>query len=296
MAGSATASEAFVETLYDGWGQRFAVDEVLVETRTAHQHLLIFRNRLMGRVLALDGIVQTTEADEFVYHEMLAHVPILAHGAVRRLLVIGVGDGGILREATRHRGIERIVAVEIDRAVMDLCREYLPNHSAGALDDPRLRLVIADGLAFLGDTTERFDVILSDSTDPIGPGATLFGDTFFRLARARLADGGILATQNGVPFLQPQELAGTARRLAAHFPDWHFFHAAVPTYVGGSMGFGWGALDPAARRLDETMLARRFAASGLATRYYNPAIHRAAFALPQFMLDLLADEGLRTRA
>jgi spermidine synthase len=278
----------FVETLHDVWGQRFRVDEILFETRTPHQHLLIFRNERMGRVLALDGVVQTTEADEFIYHEMLAHVPILAHGAVRRVLVIGVGDGGILREVTRHRGIERIVAVEIDRAVINLCAEYLPNHSAGALDDPRLDLVIADGLEYLRTATERFDVILTDSTDPIGPGAALFGESYFGLCRARLAEGGILATQNGVPFLQPEEFTATARHLAAHFADRHFFLAAVPTYVGGAMSFGWGAIDPAARRVPLADLEARFAESGLVTRYYTPEIHRAAFALPRYMLDLMA--------
>lgn len=277
----------FVESLHADYGQRFSVDEVLYETRTAHQHLVIFRNKRMGRVLALDGAVQTTEADEFIYHEMLAHVPILAHGAVRKVLIVGVGDGGIVREVTRHKGIEEIVAVEIDQAVIDMCLEYLPNHSAGSLDDPRLKLVIADGLDYLRETVEQFDVILSDSTDPIGPAASLFSNDFYRLSRQRLNARGILATQNGVPFLQPDELRQTAKNLAQSFPDRHFFHAAVPTYIGGSMSFGWGSVDPQARHVPVATLRQRFAASGLKTRYYNPEIHQASFALPQYMLDLM---------
>jgi spermidine synthase len=260
---------------------------VLFETRTDHQHLLIFRNARMGRVLALDGIVQTTEADEFIYHEMLAHVPILAHGHVRRILVIGVGDGGILREIVKHRGIEEIVAVEIDRAVVDLCAEYLPDHSAGALGDPRLRLVIDDGLRWVARSAERFDIVLTDSTDPIGPGEVLFSDDFYRGCRALLDPGGILATQNGVPFLQPAELVRTAQRLAPHFADWHFFQAAVPTYVGGAMSFGWGATDPASRRVPLEILRKRFREAGFAARYYTPAVHHASFALPQYMLSAI---------
>lgn len=277
----------FVESLHADYGQRFSVDEVLYETRTEHQHLVIFRNKRMGRVLALDGAVQTTEADEFIYHEMLAHVPILAHGAVRKVLIVGVGDGGIVREVTRHKDIAEIVAVEIDQAVIDMCLKYLPNHSAGSLGDPRLKLVIADGLDYLRETAEQFDVILSDSTDPIGPAASLFSNDFYRLSRHRLNERGILATQNGVPFLQPEELRQTAKNLAQSFPDRHFFHAAVPTYIGGSMSFGWGAMDPKARHVPVETLRQRFAASGLKTRYYTPEIHQASFALPQYMLDLM---------
>lgn len=277
----------YQETLYAGYGQRLQIDELLYEGRTDQQHLVIFRNALLGRVMALDGVVQTTEADEFIYHEMLAHVPILAHGGVKRVLVIGVGDGGILREIVRHNGIEEIVAVEIDASVIELCRTYLPLHSAGALDDPRIRLVIADGLDFVANTGERFDLIISDSTDPIGPAASLFSSAFYRNCQRALNEHGILATQNGVPFLQPDELTNTAQRLAETFADWGFFHAAVPTYIGGSMSFGWGSNSDKARQTDLATLQQRFNASGLKTRYYNPAIHQASFALPQYMLDLL---------
>ncbi len=277
----------YLETLYEGYGQRLQIDELLYEGNTDQQHLVIFRNALLGRVMALDGVVQTTEADEFIYHEMLAHVPILAHGAVRRVLVIGVGDGGILREIVRHTGIEEIVAVEIDASVIELCQHYLPRHSAGALDDPRVRVVIADGLDFVATTAERFDVIISDSTDPIGPAASLFSDDFYRNCERCLSADGVLATQNGVPFLQPGELTNTAKRLAGIFSDWGFFHAAVPTYIGGSMSFGWGSNSAAARQTDLATLRQRFEDSGLRTRYYNAEIHQAAFALPQYMLELI---------
>jgi spermidine synthase len=282
----------FRETLYAGYAQALTIDEPIYEGNTGQQAVQVFRNRRFGRVLTLDGVVQTTEADEFVYHEMLAHVPILAHGAVRRVLVIGVGDGGILREIVRHTGIEEIVAVEIDPQVVELCRELLPQHSAGALDDPRLKLIYADGLEYLAQSRETFDLILCDSTDPGGPAASLFTDAFYRNCQQRLGTGGILATQNGVPFLQPEELGGTARRLADNFADWGFFHAAVPTYIGGSMAFGWASNSEKVRRTDLETLRQRFARSGLVTRYYTPEVHQAAFALPRYMLDLI-EAGLQ---
>lgn len=203
----------FQETLFEGYGQRFQIDKLLHEVRTEHQHLVIFENARMGRVMALDGVIQTTEADEFIYHEMLAHVPILAHGLARRVLIIGGGDGGVLREVARHRDIESITMVEIDGAVVETCREFLPNHSAGTFDDPRLKLVIADGMHFVTNTEEKFDVIISDSTDPIGPAEVLFSEHFYQACRRCLNDGGILVTQNGTPFMQLGEVQTTAKRL-----------------------------------------------------------------------------------
>ena len=139
----------YQETLYEGYGQRFRVDKMLHEVHTGHQHLVIFENARMGRVMALDGVIQTTEADEFIYHEMLTHVPILAHGLARRVLIIGGGDGGILREVAKHRDVESITMVEIDSTVVELCKEFLPEHSKGAFDDPRLNLVIDGGMRFV---------------------------------------------------------------------------------------------------------------------------------------------------
>lgn len=277
----------YQETLYDGYGQRFSVDRMLHEVRTEHQHLVIFENARMGRVMALDGVIQTTEADEFIYHEMLTHVPILAHGAAKRVLIIGGGDGGMLREVSKHASVEHITMVEIDGTVVDMCKEFLPNHSQGAFDDARLNLVIDDGMRFVATTTEKFDVIISDSTDPIGPGEVLFSENFYQACHRCLNDGGVLVTQNGTPFMQLDTVRNTAGRMNGLFADWHFYQAAVPTYIGGSMTFAWGSTNPALRHVDAATLARRFAASGIQTRYYNPAIHQGAFALPQYVLQAI---------
>ena len=277
----------YQETLYDGYGQRFSVDRMLHEVRTEHQHLVIFENARMGRVMALDGVIQTTEADEFIYHEMLTHVPILAHGAAKRVLIIGGGDGGMLREVSKHASVEHITMVEIDGTVVDMCKEFLPNHSRGAFDDPRLNLVIDDGMRFVATTTEKFDVIISDSTDPIGPGEVLFSENFYQACHRCLNEGGVLVTQNGTPFMQLDTVRNTAGRMNGLFADWHFYQAAVPTYIGGSMTFAWGATNPALRHVDVATLAQRFANSGIQTRYYNPAIHQGAFALPQYVLQAI---------
>lgn len=277
----------YQETLYDGYGQRFSVDRMLHEVRTEHQHLVIFENARMGRVMALDGVIQTTEADEFIYHEMLTHVPILAHGAAKRVLIIGGGDGGMLREVSKHASVEHITMVEIDGTVVDMCKEFLPNHSQGAFDDPRLNLVIDDGMRFVATTTEKFDVIISDSTDPIGPGEVLFSENFYQACHRCLNDGGVLVTQNGTPFMQLDTVRNTAGRMNGLFADWHFYQAAVPTYIGGAMTFAWGSSSPVLRHVDTAALQQRFAASGIQTRYYNPAIHQGAFALPQYVLQAI---------
>ena len=277
----------YQETLYEGYGQRFSIDKMLHEVRTEHQHLVIFENARMGRVMALDGVIQTTEADEFIYHEMLTHVPILAHGLARRVLIIGGGDGGMLREVAKHRDVESITMVEIDGTVVEMCKEFLPEHSKGAFDDPRLNLVIDDGMRFVATAEEKFDVIISDSTDPIGPGEVLFSENFYQACRRCLNDGGILVTQNGTPFMQLTEVQTTAKRMAGLFPDWHFYQAAVPTYIGGAMTFAWGACDSDSRKLSLETLHQRFIGSGIVTRYYNPHIHLGAFALPQYVLQAI---------
>ena len=259
--------------------QRVRISRVLYRDKTEHQDLIIFENPLLGRVLALDGVVQTTEADEHIYHEMLAHVPILGHGRVEEVLIVGGGDGGMLREVLKHGGIAATL-VEIDPGVIALCREHLPGLSRGAFDDPRAEVVIADGAAFVAETDRRFDVIIVDSTDPIGPGEVLFGAAFYAGCKRALKPGGVLVTQSGVPFVQPEVIRASRERLSPLFSDVAFYAAPVPTYNGGFMAFGWASDDPDPRRTPVETLTSRYADAGLETRYYNPELHNGAFALP----------------
>jgi spermidine synthase len=170
------------ETLHRGFRIRLKADRVLFDSETEHQQLIIFENAEFGRVMMLDGVIQLATNDEFVYHEMMAHVPLFAHGRAKKALIVGGGDGGVLREALKHQRLEEVTLCEIDRSVIDLCREHFPDVSAGAYDDPRTRIVIADGTKFVAETDERFDVIMVDSTDPIGPGAVLFTRELHRLS------------------------------------------------------------------------------------------------------------------
>lgn len=282
-----TDKNFWYETLHPSFGQYFSVDKTLYHNKTEHQDLIIFENAKMGRIMALDGVVQTTERDEFIYHEMLTHVPLLAHGNAKRVLIIGGGDGGMLREVCRHKSIEQITMVEIDAEVVSFCKQYLPNHSAGAYDDPRLNLVIADGVEFVNQSNEKFDVIISDCTDPIGPGESLFTSQFYEGCKNRLNDGGIFVAQNGVAFLQLDEAIGSHKKLSNYFADVSFYQAAVPTYYGGIMSFAWASQNSALRQQAQAVIAERYAQSGLRCRYYNSAIHAGSFALPQYLLDAL---------
>lgn len=273
----------YSETLYDAWGQSFAVDKVLFETNTEHQHLVIFKNSHYGRVMALDGVIQTTEADEFIYHESLTHIPLFAHGNAKKVLIIGGGDGGILREVCKHQSVESITMVEIDNAVVEMSREYLPKHSDGAFDDSRFHLVINDGARFVAETEETFDVIISDSTDPIGPGEVLFTEDFYGHCKRCLNAGGVLVTQNGVPFMQSDELISTNERQKIHFSDNTFYTAAIPTYVGGVMAFSWASDNKDLRAQSLETIRDRFEQADIKTDFYTPEVHLASFALPAFL-------------
>ncbi|HKJ05357.1 MAG TPA: polyamine aminopropyltransferase [Geopsychrobacteraceae bacterium] len=275
------------ESLHDAYGQHFNVDKIYYEQKTDHQHLMIFHNSVFGRVMALDQIVQTTERDEFIYHEMMVHVPIIAHGNVKNVLIIGGGDGGALREVCKHESVEKITQVEIDQSVIDMAIEYLPNHSQGAYDDARVEIIIDDGVRYVNQTEVQYDVIISDSTDPIGPGEVLFSSSFYDGCKRCLTAGGVLTTQNGVPFLQPDEVTETAKKLSKSFADWHFYTAAVPTYIGGIMAFAWATDNIDLRKLQKKIVRERFQATKIKTGYYNPEIHVGAFALPQYLLEAL---------
>lgn len=273
----------FQETLYDDWRQTFSIEELIYQEKTDYWDLSIFENKLFGRVLALDGIIQLTEKDEYAYHEMLVHVPLLAHPNPKSVLIIGGGDGGILREVLRHKNLETIIEVEIDPTVIELSKKYFPTVSNGAYENPRAKLVIQDAAKFVKETEETFDVIIVDSNDPEGPAKVLFSSEFYGDCKKILNAGGILVNQNGVPFLQKSELQLTAENRKPHFKNVTFYVTSVPTYTGGLMALGW-ASDKKYKVSEKTLEERLENVDGK-MRYYTPAIHKACFALPQFMLD-----------
>lgn len=278
------------ETIGEELGLRTSLraERVLHEARSAHQELVLFENRAFGRVLLLDGAIQVTTADEWAYHEMLAHVPLFAHGAARRVLVVGGGDCGLARQVLRHPEVERLVQVEIDPAVVEFSKEHFPEFTGPVLGDPRFELRIADAAAFVQDTEERFEAILVDSTDPQGPGAVLFTRDFYAGCRRCLVPGGVLATQNGNPFVQAGELRQSVGHFRALFADAGCYLTAVPSYTHGHLALGWASDDPGLRAvLAEELRARHRAAGDFATRYWTPEVHKAAFALPRYIAELV---------
>ncbi|MFC0388798.1 polyamine aminopropyltransferase [Muricoccus vinaceus] len=282
------------ETLYAGWGQRFRVVRELARRKSDFQDILIFESETHGRVMLLDGAVQITEMDEFVYQEMLTHVPLLAHGEAKRVLIIGAGDGGVLRRVLQHRNVERAVMVEIDGEVIRLAKEFLPSIAGDAWNDPRAEVLVADGIDYVRRAEAgSFDVVIVDSTDPIGVGEALFTDEFYANTARLLTERGLVVNQCGVPAMQAEELAETSLRRAKAFPDIHAYVAAVPTYVGGLMTLGWAAKDPSMRKTTAEEIRRRAEAAGIlgTTGYWTPEIHAGSFNLPPYIAKHLPEQG-----
>jgi spermidine synthase len=274
------------ETLYADWGQRFRTTRELARVRSEFQDIAIFETSTHGRVMTLDGVVQITEGDEFVYQEMLTHVPLIAHGEARNVLIIGAGDGGVLRRVLLHKTVERAVMVEIDGEVIRLAKEYLPTIGGEAWNDPRADVIVGDGIDYVKTAPDgSFDVIIVDSTDPIGVGEVLFTDEFYENAARILTARGLIVNQCGVPFMQADELRETSARRAQFFAHVTAYVAAVPTYVGGYMTLGWAGKDAALTALPVETISERAAVAGIlgSTAYWTPHVHVASFWLPPYI-------------
>ncbi len=274
------------ETLYPDWGQRFRVKRELARVQSAFQDIAIFDSASHGRVMLLDGVVQITERDEFVYQEMLTHVPLLAHGAANRVLIIGAGDGGVLRRVLMHRNVTQAVMVEIDGEVIRLVKQHLPMIAGDAWNDPRAEVIVGDGIAYVQQAPDAsFDVVIVDSTDPIGVGEVLFSDDFYANCARILSFGGLIVNQCGVPFMQADELHDSSLRRARFFPHVGAYVAAVPTYVGGYMTLGFAAKQAGLDAVPAETIRTRAAAAGIlgTTEYWTPEVHAAAFHLPPYI-------------
>lgn len=273
------------EFIGDYASQRYKVLETIHVSETKFQKLSLVKTAGHGKVLFLDGLVMCSERDEFVYHDMIAHVPMFMHPDPKRVLVIGGGDGGTAREALRHKGVERCVMVEIDGDVVDVCREHFKQTSC-SFDDPRLELLIEDGVKFMAETKETFDVIMVDSTDPIGPATPLFGEAFYNNVNRVLADNGVVVAQGETPFYEAEAQRLILQNLSKSFDNLYMYNYNNLCYPGGLWSFVMatkglcplGDFDP-----------NRLEASGLTFDYYSADVHRAAFMLPQFQLNNVGD-------
>lgn len=263
------------------------VDRQLYHEQSSFQRIDVFESKELGRVLCLDGCVMLTEKDEFIYHEMITHVPLAVHPRARRVLVIGGGDGGAVRELTAYEDIKEITLVEIDRRVVEVCRHYLPL-TASRLDDPRVKIEYQDGLKFVRKFENHFDLIIVDSTDPFGPGESLFTREFYGNCFKALKDDGIMVNQQESPFYQEDaEAMQTAhKKIVLSFPICRVYQAHIPTYSSGYWLFGF-----ASRKYHplNDLKAADWLRRGLKTRYYNPKLHLGAFALPNYVQEMLEE-------
>jgi spermidine synthase len=261
------------------------VDRTLHSEQTEFQRVDVFASAEFGRFLTLDGFIMVTEKDEFIYHDMIVHVPMAASPGIRKVLVIGGGDGGSVRELTRYPDISHIDMVEIDERVVAVCREYFPS-IAGQLDDPRVHLHFEDGLRFIRTRENEYDLIVVDSTDPFGPGEGLFTKEFYGNCYKALTKDGILVNQHESPYYEKdaEAMKRAHKRIVEFFPVSEVYQTHIPTYPSGHWLFGFASktIDPVAD-LD----ADAWNALGLKTRYYNTKLHVGAFALPNYVLEIL---------
>lgn len=258
----------------------YKIKETLVRKQTDFQDLAIVDTYAFGRMLILDGIVQTTIADEFVYHEMITHIPLYTHPNPKKVLVVGGGDGGAIREILKHPSVEKAVLCEIDGAVIEYCKKYLPQISCG-LDDPRCEIFVGDGIKFVHEHKNEFDIIIVDSTDPFGAAEGLFGGSFYKEIFDCLTEDGIFIAQTETPFYLPQVVKKVFNDAKAIFPVTKLFMAAIPTYPGGFWSFTIGSkkYDP-----EQAELSNRI---DLNLKYYSKKLHKSCFTLPKFIEDLI---------
>lgn len=282
----------------DGWftedevlwpGQRFSlkVDKVLLDKQTGFQHLQVFDSSTYGKVLTLDGVIQLTERDEFAYQEMMVHTPLMAHVNPKSVCIIGGGDGGVLREVARHSCVERIVMCEIDQAVCDASKEFFSTTMATSFSDPRLELLFADGAKFLRESGEKFDIIIVDSSDPVGPAETLFEDAFSVAIRGALNPGGISCVQGECMWLHLDIIGQLVANSRRRFSSVRYGVVTIPTYPSGQIGF---VLSAVSEETDLALPARSLPdALQNQLRYYTPATHEASFVLPAFATRAIKD-------
>lgn len=286
-----------MEWFTEHWTQniRFSVRirSILHDEQTQFQRLTFYDSDELGRFFTLDGIMMANEKDEFIYHEMIVHTPMSVHPNIKRVLVIGGGDGGSVRELTRYATIEKIDMVEIDQAVVLGCQKYFPITTTG-LRDPRVSLIFEDGLKFVSECHQTYDLIIVDSTDPVGPGEGLFTLAFYEHCHRLLNEDGILINQHESPYFEKEafEMKRAHQKIKAVFPIAHVYQAFIPTYPSGHWLFGF-----ASKKYHPVhdFKQARTEISSITTRYYNSDIHRGSFMLPNYVKSLLIDSDALNR-
>ncbi len=270
----------YTEKQTPGLGITCLTTETLCHFKTPFQDLAVIETVQFGRMLVLDGMVQTTEKDEFVYHEMISHVAMQAHPNPQHVLVIGGGDGGAIREILKYDTVETATLVEIDEAVVEMSKKYLPTISAG-LTDSRVTVLVEDGIEHVRQSVGKYDVILVDSTEPVGPAIGLFAEEFYANIYRALKKDGIFVAQTESPFFNRDLIRNAHARISRVFPVAKLYLASIPTYPSGLWSFTAGS-----KCYDPEVCGEK----EIQAKYYNHQVHRGAFCLPSFVGELLEEE------
>ena len=277
----------FTEELYKKYNQNITIEKIITSQKSKFQNILIFDSKYFGRILTLDKVIQITEFDHFYYSEMLSHIPIITHGKVKRVLIIGGGDGAIAHEVLKHNSIKEVFICEIDQDVINLSIKYLKKINFGSLKNPKVKIIIEDASQFIKNNNFKnyFDLIIADRPDPIGPGKNLFKIKFYKDIKNALSNSGIAVFQNGVPFFQKKELKDTMKHLKSTFNYSGVYLTVVPTYIGGYMALTWSsnAIDISKKvNLDKHSKV----INKLNTQYYTKEIHYTSFILPKWIKEI----------
>jgi spermidine synthase len=274
----------YTEKQTPNFGITAKIGKTLHHEQTEFQTLDVIETKQFGNMLVLDGMVMTTDKDEFVYHEMLTHVGMFTHPEPKRVLVIGGGDGGVIREVLKHPSVETATLCEIDRRVIEVSQEYFPQ-IAGKLTDPRVEIIVEDGIKHIEANPGKYDVILVDSTEPVGPAVGLFQKPFYQGIYEALRPGGVMVAQTESPWFNRELISQVYRDISGIFPITRLYTASIPTYPSGLWSFTLGSKEMDPLQVEES----RF--TPLETKYYHPGMHHALFQLPRFVSELLEQEG-----
>ena len=277
----------FKEQLYKKYNQNITIEKIIANQKSKFQNILIFDSKYFGRILTLDKVIQITEFDHFYYSEMLSHIPIITHGKVERVLIIGGGDGAIAHEVLKHTSIKEVFICEIDQDVINLSVKYLKKINFGSLKNPKVKIIIEDASQFIKKNNFKnyFDLIIADRPDPIGPGKNLFKIKFYKDIKNALSNRGIAVFQNGVPFFQKKELKDTLKHLKSTFNYSGVYLTVVPTYIGGYMALTWSSdVIDISKKVNLDKFSQVI--NKLNTQYYTKEIHYTSFVLPQWLKEI----------
>ncbi len=269
--------------LTNDWTQTFQIKDKIISEQSSYQNITIFNNHSLGKVLMLDDIVQFSEKDEFIYHEMLVHVPMMIHPNPKNVLIIGGGDGACARELLKYPFIEKIIVVELDGKVVDLCKRHFGELAAGAFENPKVHLILDDGLNFIKKTDLSYDLIIVNSSDPLQHAKTLFQKDFYENCKNKLTPHGILVCQAGSPITQIELLKSFYKTLSKIYDSSHYYYTATPSQIGGIKAFSINFVNTPKNFTENKQINHRYNKIDSSLQYYNPAVHKSAFISPKYI-------------